>query len=621
MGKTIALSVDLENMNIDKEISRKINLIEVLPEAKKQLAEYYDVLVTVINNNFTDDRWIFKYRLNSEKHTFDFGMAKKLILFGKHIEQDEFINVLKCWVAFKLNERGIETVRICLYDILSASFASNCFNKSMKDSFISKLKENKIYRLKQNKKEFIEKEVSDNTINIYCRNLIDFLTFYDNTNYLEYIENIYKIKSKTKIVTNTRSIPPYGDVLKFKKYIEYWIEHLNEIDKNEYIKFFPVYFWWEVTTIIPMRPSEICIIKKDCLSYDGQYYYLTFPRIKRHRKGENRLQEMYDTLPIPKVIYERINKFIDISKDINKSDYLFDFSAFKQFTEESELNFEVDDEEMGFTNLYLLELLGKFYKEVIHEKYNVNIKYVKGHYKNMFFNDRKSEYKSFNCFGNDSIDEMLRPGDLRHIAILNMFLQGYDPVEIQRLAGHIHEETQMGYQMHMQYWIDSQIQQLANDFSTYNITPENFDYKITIDPKAVENYKKLYKKIAFLHNNMKVEDIEEEQKLEIGFCNDETMPCPTFNWRHSGCYFCKNWGITEIELEEKQDKILRDMSLIYDQLRDKVNFMKSLSNIQLNEYGEYDLQAKEALSRTSKEVQEGITNIATIMSMLGVKND
>lgn len=613
MAEIIGLNVNLQEIK-DQNITSKIDLKDVLPEAKRTLEQYYDKHVKVINNNFNGNKWVFRHKLNNEPQTFDFDFAKNIIKFSKIQDVEEFIDILKCWIALKLNERSIESVRISFYDVLSACFASHCFSVDMMEIFFSKLEQHKIYRLKRKKKEFNEVNVSDININVYCRNLIDFLEFYDSHTYSEYLNKILIVKSKTKVEVSNRTLPSYVDILKFKKYIDFWAESMDVIDRKEYLRFFPVYLWWEITTIIPMRPSELCKIQKNCLSYVGNMYYLTFPRLKKHRKGVNRLQDTYDTLPIPQIVYERIESYIKESSKNKESEYLFDFNTFVESTREVKIDY---DNEEGFTIIYLFELIGKFYKQVIYEQYKVSINYVKGHYKNILCNDRKSEYGSFSCLGEDSIDGLIRPGDLRHVAILNMFLQGYDPVEIQRLAGHLHEETQLGYQRHMQFWVDSQIHQLAIEFSNYNIKPSHTDYRVTIHPKAVEQYNKLYRRKTFIQNVTL--NIPEEQDLEIGFCLDETMPCPTFNWRHTGCYFCNNWEISEVELKEKKEEIIQDMSLIYDELKDKVNFIKSLLLVPLNDVGNFDKDTKNILSVTSKEVQDGIADIAKIVSLLGVK--
>lgn len=534
--------------------------------------------------------------------------------FSKIANVDDLVDTLKCWIAFKLGEKGIESVRTSFSDILSACFGSQCFNGEIMEVFITKLEQHKIYRLKRQKSNFIEVDVRDASIDIYCRNLIDFLKFDDLYKHQEYIDKISFVKSKTKINVSNRELISYADILKFKKYIDFWAEDIEEMDRNEYLKFFPVYLWWEITTVIPMRPTEFCHLQNNCISKKGNRYYLTFPRFKQQRKGENRFQDTYDTLPIPRLVYERIESYIKVVNGNVRSGHLFNFSTFVEASRDIEIEYKGEE---IFSIIFLLELIGKFYTQIIHQRYKVSINYVVGTYKNIFFRHRNNEYESFSCPGNDSIDGMLRPGDLRHIAILNMFLQGYDTVEIQRLAGHIHEETQLGYQRHMQFWVDSQIQQLAIDFSNHNIQNSSTDYKESIHPKAIEKFNKLYKHRVFVGKD--TEEIPREQDLKIGYCNDETMPCPTFNWRHSGCYFCEHWGISEQELQEKREEIIYDMSLIYDQLKDKVNFMKSLLQIQLDEIGNFDKHAKKRLSVTSIEIQDGITNIARMISMLGVK--
>ena len=106
--------------------------------------------------------------------------------------------------------------------------------------------------------------------------------------------------------------------------------------------------------------------------------------------------------------------------------------------------------------------------------------------------------------------------------------------------------------------------------------------------------------------------------LGLGYCRDQLMPCHTFNWKHNGCYFCKYWTISQSELEINNKIISEDVNLIYEELKGKVNFMKSLHNAQLDEFGNIYANTKKDLVSTASEIRMGINNIAKLKVMLGV---
>jgi hypothetical protein len=608
------LNIDLND--IQNKGSNKFDIQEALKLARTQLKEYSDLHVEKIRAEFEENKWEFRHKVTGIAVNFDYTYASNILKFSSSKKNKNFTDLIKCWITRELDQKAILTVSIAFFDVLSALYTTNGFSSHLSETFFSLVTTNQYYTMNSYTHIFELTEVSDYSLNIYLRNIESFLGYIDSDFYYEFISRIASIRSKIKVDDHSRELPSYLDVLKFKKYIEYWSESSGDIDEKEWMRFFPVYLWWEVTTIIPMRPSEFCLIRRDCLSKKDNYFYLTFPRLKHHRNKVNRTQDFFDTLPIPENIYNKIDSFIKLSQRYDTTEFLFNFNAFVDATREIQVEY---DEGEIFTIRYLFELIAKFYHEIIHNRYHVNIKEITGSFKSILFSNTPERNGLFLAGDRpfEEIEKMIKPGDLRHIAIINMFLQGYDPVEVQRLAGHFSEETQLSYQRHMQFWVDTQIQQLALEFSMHNLQPiHNVSYKETIHPRAIDKYNKLYKRAAFILQEPV--EVRPEQDLKIGFCSEEGMPCPSFNWKHAGCYFCPHWRITVHELEQNREKIINDLSILYDELKEKVTFMKALLLTQSDELGQFDVDAKKALTSTSNEIQSGITNISKIMSMIGV---
>ncbi|WP_460113848.1 hypothetical protein [Priestia megaterium] len=227
---------------------------------------------------------------------------------------------------------------------------------------------------------------------------------------------------------------------------------------------------------------------------------------------------------------------------------------------------------------------------------------------------------SFKCEDSKgSIEALIKAGDLRHIAIINMMMQGYDKVEIQRLAGHITENTQYGYYNHMDSWMDTEIKKIEADLVKHqnNSSNSNKEGELAIHPTITDFFENQNKK-NYVNANMKKKAEASYIKLSFGYCTDESMPCPSVNWKHVGCYFCKHWYISSYELQEKRHFISNDLCSLYKETKDKVGFLQNLFQKQLGDELNERYNSKNDLISLSKEIQEGIQGVAKLKSMLGV---
>lgn len=100
------------------------------------------------------------------------------------------------------------------------------------------------------------------------------------------------------------------------------------------------------------------------------------------------------------------------------------------------------------------------------------------------------------------------------------------------------------------------------------------------------------------------------------------MPCPSFNWNFTGCYFCKHWGISLHELQEKRELIITEISLIYKNIQKKINYLVGLYNLHhLDEFGKINPQLKTELRTTFERIEYDKTSIARLQYLLGVEID
>lgn len=265
-------------------------------------------------------------------------------------------------------------------------------------------------------------------------------------------------------------MPSFKDILTIKQCLDSWYEEAVKNESEELLKYFPLALWWDLTTIIPMRIIEFCHIKRNCFSFKDGNHSITFPRMKYDRIGAHRTDIEYDTLPIPKELYDLFQKYLILSEQYGLSNYLISHKVYLHYFGYDKKTY---DEDSLFNYHNFNTTIASFFKEIIHEKYNINITSINKHYRSNYSTRSKEAFISDVAIG--SIDTMINLGDLRHIAIINMMMQGYDKVEIQRLAGHVTEDIQYSYFNHMENWMDIEIQKMEKEFNQYKPINRKFN--------------------------------------------------------------------------------------------------------------------------------------------------
>lgn len=152
---------------------------------------------------------------------------------------------------------------------------------------------------------------------------------------------------------------------------------------------YPLAIWWRLTTIIPMRASEFCLIKRDCLSVDKDKYYLHLPRTKQNTK---RVQIM-DKVAIDEEMYQLIKRYIDLTNQYGETDTLISYRSIMSVKDSVRGYIQKNTNQFNRRNLETL--IPRFYR-TIEQVYDFKV---------------EQEYH-------------LRPNDSRHIAFMSLMMQG-----------------------------------------------------------------------------------------------------------------------------------------------------------------------------------------------------
>ncbi|MDA1570027.1 site-specific integrase, partial [Bacillus cereus] len=255
---------------------------------------------------------------------------------------------------------------------------------------------------------------------------------------------------------------------------------------------YPLVIWWRLTTIIPMRASEFCLIERNCLVADEDKYYVKLPRIKQNA---NRVQVM-DKVAIDEEMYQLINRYIELTNQFGKTDTLISYRSIMDVKNNTSNRGYFQKNVNQFNRKNLDGMIARFYR-TIEQVYDFKVE----------------------------PEHQLRPNDTRHLAFMSLMMQGYSPVEIARLGGHKTIQTQLHYSNHKEYWVDCEVFKLMKKVKNTSLSTES---------------------VGTIPDEVKLKAYGDEgtykQKMKIGFCKDEEQKCES-----KRCYFCSHWGI---ELKE-----------------------------------------------------------------------
>lgn len=366
----------------------------------------------------------------------------------------------------------------------------------------------------------------DKKVKTLAYRFMAFVSFCKLDNYLEIITDFNSISMEYN--NSPRVLPMFYSVMVFDYLINDYF-----IDKNEENEFFPIYLWWKLSSILPLRPREFMMLKRDCLKVkqkNKQKHY--FIHIERAKEKQSMLSK--DIIPvvkdfeIPYEIWFLFNKYIRFANTIDNNQYMFSKKVFDSRTNTNSHRRERDY--LGCRRF--VQSMDRFYKS-LEEAYCISV-------------IKKGELDSYD--GKEI--EKINMGDTRHIAICDLMLQGVNPIKIAQMAGHKKLETQMEYCSHYSDYITSKTKVLQ-EVLTGNIKLRNNQISFCND-----------KKTSILQKEMLGTAYYSLPKVDGGRCTSKILynECPL-----DGCYFCP--------------KLIPDNSMDVDRLKQyEENLDKEINN-------------------------------------------
>lgn len=367
---------------------------------------------------YTDSKWVLLQESDQGK------MRTRNIEFPFEIKKD-VNDILKAFtINLILNALEINTIVAQIKYIIDVIYNSNFFDTCMLETFIEYmdyLSNSKRINVKDSAMKFIS-FIRDRVGQDYC----DYLTSIGN-----------------KINRKAREIPDYASILKFDYIINKYVNNSSEV---VFFKYYPVFLWWKITSVIPMRPCEFLILKKKSFFELNGKYYIVVERVKPHGFVERVLKKRKtQTFRINKEIYDLVQKVID--NKFHNSEKLLSKKLYASYYKK----YEFEEESINSYSLEMHNLakcLKDFYTDEISKNYK--FKLVKKENMDEYINTKKEELY------NDCIT-CLNLGDSRHLAIINLVLQGTNSYVVKEMCGHRDINSHLHYVDHAKTYITSKV--------------------------------------------------------------------------------------------------------------------------------------------------------------------
>lgn len=534
-------------------------------EDEQEFKEMFQELIeekVILNSQYEDISWCLHDDFQHENRYLNFNLSDLVNKKFKYLQ-----GFLKAWAVQSLREGfSVIGVQNKLHNVILAINESQYFDLKLIDVF---------------KSNYLNSNIGSTVMAERVSDILLFIDFINEDINKNYFEILIELNGTLKRSNKVRELPSTKDILKFSLCVEDYFS--KDLEHDLYVKYYPIYLWWRITNIIPMRIVEFCNIPYDCIKKEGNINYLVFKRGKNKKQRKKKV----DKIPVPDNIVELINNYKLRCGHRSNFDQLIYFTH----TVHSPASRRIIYKNLGenvFKVSYFDRLLETFYKMIITDEYG----YILG------TPDKVEELKL--------IERKIRPNDTRHFAFLNLMLQGYHPSEIARLGGHDSIYSQYSYHNHVEPWVDSDV--------AYLILSQNNSFnKVS---SFFSNQWILKEKLNLFQN-----DTDTRIELDIGYCVDSNQNCMVDNH-----FLCKHWRIDYLDYIEHQQAIeenFKNNVTVFELLIEKLFDLHktALLNNQSELYNENNPLFKVKISEYAKSVRQSILNISHIKGVVGNAQD
>ncbi|MCR5606839.1 MAG: hypothetical protein K6F69_08500, partial [Treponema sp.] len=340
-----------------------------------------------IKGNFIDNKWVCYSGVKNTEISFVFDKDKYQKNLGKKygISYEAMQSMIKCYVCY------------CTGEYIFRTIAADVVNTI---------------------KQFVtmEKTIVLSMTNAEVDKIEDFLEFISTPEEMidDSIKNIRKIRTVTS--KSVRKLSPLINYLVIENEINDM--YAGPISDEDFVKYFPIYFWVNITFVLPLRATEMLVTPFDCVEITDDEVVL---RVRRSnlKGGGHRVHydvdKDYDIFTyhlgniINRQVFYNIKRYQELTKGHDRR-FLFDYGG-------------------AFTNqMVSLSGFNNLVKLFIDERIKDNPKYAYAKY--------ASHIEEF---------EYITAGDSRPIAMSNLYFQNAGLDLVMQLANHKQASTSESY--------------------------------------------------------------------------------------------------------------------------------------------------------------------------------
>lgn len=343
------------------------------------------------------------------------------------------------------------------------AFALSLFGKNVLGSVESSLLD--IKHLLERNYEEICGEMSD--FNLYSANrLSDFLALFVTDDNVEQLNRLIgaldayqDFQSGSQKGFNQRELADFTSYLEFDDILKnYWQSTLPD---DERFFYYPLYLWWTLTAVIPLRPREFLLTPRNCLEKDSDGGYHLKLRRNLLKGGNNgvlayTIDDAYgiQSVPIPDYLGKEIEKYIQATDKFECTDLNTLFVTDPHYKKWGQRKHS-DSRFLTYTNMSTI--LQYFFSDIVHDKYGYTV---------IYNNEAVDHEKKEIAF--------IHLGDARHLAFINLMQEGATPVAAMLLGGHTNIEMASHYYSNVTSFLECQT------YRQYRkLTAGNVEYKLS----------------------------------------------------------------------------------------------------------------------------------------------
>lgn len=404
---------------------------DALNKAKEIFIEYQNKN-TLINCTFDDENWT----ITDEYSVIGLNFKFEEFSYRRHYEElfdmdiVDFTNNVKVYVTTLLGQYSSSAIRDFLNDI------------------------RRIISTNPNLITAGKTDLSLFSVNM-CLNFLYMMPNERDYELIESMENSLGYKN-----SGQRALAEFDTYFLFGEIMDdFWKSDMSMATR---LFFYPLYLWWHVTAIIPLRPREFLVTPRICLNEKDNSYVLTIRRnmLKGRRKRgiKYKIDEDYavQELNISAEMAAEIQRYIDWTDKYEATDIETLLIADPHYDKWERKKLY---KSRFYTMQNLYTCLRYFYSEVIKGIYHLNVVEKTAHIE-------KGE------IGRLSL------GDTRHLALINLMLEGGSPSLAMELAGHENIEMAAHYYSNVTNLVECrtyrQYRKVIGGNVQYSITPVAF---------------------------------------------------------------------------------------------------------------------------------------------------